>query len=92
MAIGVLTDRGDIYDQAVEYFKHGEGNGSVGHAVWYIHPNGLGQWEEIGRDQGHSVLGIGLMAAICEMAWQQGDDLYGFDGSRFLKGAEYVAA
>lgn len=92
MAIGVLTDRGDLYDQAVEYFKHGEGNGGIEHAVWFIHANGLGQWQEAGRDQGHSVLGIGLMAAICEMAWQQGDDLYGYDDNRFLKGAEYVAA
>jgi len=91
MAIGVLTDRGDLYDQAVEYFKHGEGNGAIGHAVWFIHPSGLGQWQEAGRDQGHTVLGIGLMAAICEMAWQQGDDLYGYDDNRFLKGAEYVA-
>lgn len=92
MAIGVLTDRGDLYDQAVEYFKHGEGNGGIEHAVWFIHANGLGQWQEAGRDQGHTVLGIGLMAAICEMAWQQGDDLYGYDDNRFLKGAEYVAA
>lgn len=92
IAIGVLTDRGDIYDQAIEYFKHGEGNGAIGRAVWYIHPNGMGQWQEAGRDQGHAVLGIGLMAAICEMAWQQGDDLYGYDDHRFLKGAEYVAA
>jgi hypothetical protein len=92
IAIGVLTDRGDIYDQAIEYFKNGEGNGAVRRSVWHIHANGLGQWQEAGRDQGHSVLGIGLMAAICEMAWQQGDDLYGFDDNRFLKGAEYVAA
>lgn len=92
IAIGVLTDRRDIYDEAVEYFKHGDGNGAVKNAVWYIHPNGLGQWQESGRDQGHSVMGIGLMAAICEMAWNQGDDLYGYDDNRFLKGAEYVAA
>jgi hypothetical protein len=25
------------------------------------------------------------------MAWNQGDDLYGYDDNRFLKGAEYVA-
>lgn len=92
IAIGVLTERGDIYDQAIEYFKNGEGNGAIGHSVWHIHANGMGQWQEAGRDQGHSVLGIGLMAAICEMAWQQGDDLYGYDDNRFLKGAEYVAA
>jgi len=31
------------------------------------------------------------MAAVCEMAWNQGIDLYGYDDNRFLKGAEYVA-
>jgi hypothetical protein len=36
-------------------------------------------------------MGIGLMGAVCEMAWKQGDDLYGYDDNRFLKGCEYVA-
>ena len=36
-------------------------------------------------------MGIGLMGAICEMAWKQGDDLYGYDDNRFLAGCEYVA-
>jgi LPXTG-motif cell wall-anchored protein len=31
------------------------------------------------------------MGTICEMAWNQGIDLYGYDDSRFLKGAQYVA-
>jgi hypothetical protein len=31
------------------------------------------------------------MGAICEMAWKQGEDLYGYDDNRFLKGCEYVA-
>lgn len=91
MAIGVLCDKRPIYDDAVEYFKTGGGNGSIKHAVVFVHPGGLGQWQEAGRDQGHSTMGIGLMGAICEMAWKQGDDLYGYDGNRFLAGCEYVA-
>jgi hypothetical protein len=91
IAIGVLCDRRDIYNEAVEYYKHGEGNGAIAHAVYYIHPDGLGQWQESGRDQGHSTLGIGLLGAFCEMAWKQGDDLYGYDNNRFLAGCEYVA-
>ena len=31
------------------------------------------------------------MGTFCEMAWNQGDDLYGYDGDRFMKGAQYVA-
>jgi LPXTG-motif cell wall-anchored protein len=36
-------------------------------------------------------MGVGLMGTICEMAWNQGIDLYGYDDNRFLKGAQYVA-
>jgi len=91
MAIGVLCDNRSLYEEAVGYFKNGNGNGAIKNAVYYIHPDGLGQWQESGRDQGHTMMGIGLMGAICEMAWKQGDDLYGYDNNRFLKGCEYVA-
>ena len=87
----MLCDNRDIYNEAINYFKYGPGNGCIERAVWYIHPDGLGQWQESGRDQGHNTLGIGLMGAFCEMAWSQGLDLYGYDDNRFLKGAEYVA-
>ena len=91
MAIGVLCDRREIYDAAITYLKSGAGNGAIRNAVYYVHPGGLGQWQESGRDQGHTVMGIGIMGAICEMAWKQGDDLYGYDDNRFLAGCEYVA-
>jgi hypothetical protein len=91
MAIGVLCDRKDIYDYAVRYYKSGDGNGAIRNLVNPIHPDGLGQWQEAGRDQGHTTMGIALAATICEMAWKQGDDLYGYDDNRFLKGCEYVA-
>ena len=90
-AIGVLCDRRDIYDEAINYFYMGGGNGAVNKAVYYIHSGNLGQWQESGRDQGHNTLGIALMGPICEMAWNQGDDLYGYWNNRFLAGAEYVA-
>ena len=92
LAIGVLADERAIYDEAVNYFKNGAGNGSIGKAVFFVHPGNLGQWQESGRDQGHSTLGIGLMGTFCEMAWKQGDDLYGYGDNRFLAGAEYVAS
>ncbi|WP_276485504.1 RICIN domain-containing protein [Paraflavitalea pollutisoli] len=91
LAIGVLCDRRDLYNRAIEYFKNGAGNGAITKAVWYLHSGTLGQWQESGRDQGHCTLGIGLMGAFCEMAWNQGDDMYGYDSNRFMKGAEYVA-
>lgn len=91
MAIGSFADRADLVDRAVDYFETGAGNGSIMNAVPFLHPGGLGQWQESGRDQGHSVLGIGLMGAFCEMAWNHGVDCYGYADNRFLKGAEYVA-
>jgi hypothetical protein len=91
LAIGVLSDDRAIYDEATTYFKSGAGNGAIDKAVVVVHPGNLGQWQESGRDQGHNTLGIGLMGAFCEMAWKQGDDLYGYADNRFLAGAEYVA-
>ena len=37
------------------------------------------------------MMGVGLLATFCQMAWNQGDDLYGYDHNRLLAGAEYVA-
>ncbi|MFS0724287.1 RICIN domain-containing protein [Paenibacillus sp. 1P07SE] len=91
VAIGIFCDRRDIYDIGLEYFKHGLGNGSIYNAIPYLHPNGLAQWQESGRDQPHTLMGVGLMAAIAEMAWNQGDDLYGWANNRLMRAAEYVA-
>jgi hypothetical protein len=35
---------------------------------------------------------MSLCGALCEMAWSQGDDLYGYWNNRLLSAAEYVAA
>jgi hypothetical protein len=91
LAIGVLCDRRDIYDEAINYYKTGRGNGAAAHSVYYLHPGYLGQWQESGRDQGHATLGMALGGLLCEMAWNQGDDLYGYSNNRFLAGAEYAA-
>lgn len=91
MAIGILTDRRDLYEQARDYYLNGDGNGAIRHAAWHVFPGGMAQWQESGRDQGHSLMGMGLAATICEMAWQQGDDLYGAYDNRLLAAARYVA-
>jgi hypothetical protein len=91
LATGIFCDDQAKVEQAVEYFKHGVGMGSIKHAIPVVQDDGLAQWMEAGRDQGHSLLGVGLMGTVCEMAWNQGIDLYGYDDNRFLKGAQYVA-
>lgn len=91
LAIGILCDDQAKIDQAVNYFKTGGGNGSINNVVPILHSPTLGQWQEAGRDQEHSLMGVGLMATFCEMAWNQGVDIYGWNSNRFLAGAEYVA-
>jgi hypothetical protein len=91
LAAGIFCDDRSRVARAVDYFKHGDGLGSLRHAIPVVHDDGLAEWLEAGRDQGHALLGVGLMGTFCEMAWNQGYDLYGHDDSRFLKGAQYVA-
>lgn len=54
----------------------------------YIWENG--QTQEASRDQSHSQLALSLINNICEIAWNQGDDLYGILDNRPLLGFEYL--
>ena len=98
MAIGIFCDNAELYRQAVDAYTGNNrgklrnfGNGAAMHGVYYMHPGHLGQWQESGRDQGHATLGMSLGGDVMEMAWNQGDDLYGLYNNRFLAAAEYVA-
>lgn len=96
MAIGILTDHHDIYTESLDYVRNGKGNGAFNNAMWVTYPGtgkepGLAQVQESGRDQGHSTLDIGLIGVICQMAWNQGDDLFSFNNNLALKASEYVA-
>lgn len=97
-SIGVYCDRPDLYNLVMDYVTYGGGNGNWRKFISYIHPAiageddiDLGQTQEAGRDQGHDLLSIQLGGALCRVAWNQKDDLYGYDDNRFLKGAEFVA-
>lgn len=91
MAIGVFADRPDIYNEALNYLYSGKGNGALEHMVYYVHPGGLGQFQESGRDQGHSNLGVTLMGVIAKQAYHQGDDLFAWKNHRLLSAFEYIA-
>ena len=52
----------------------------------------LGQMQESGRDTGHSSMALGLAVDICQVAWNQGDDLYSYMDNRMAAGIEFVAA
>ncbi len=92
IAMGVLCDNTNIYNQGVNYFETGAGMGSISNAVPYLYDGGvLGQWQESGRDQEHAQLGVGELGAACLTAWNQGLDLFSYGNNRLLAGAEYVA-
>lgn len=92
MAIGILADKRSIYNEAVNYFQRGVGNGNIRKAINYVWKDqGLAQLQESGRDQGHATLVISLLGSICEMSYHQNDDFYGYNSNRFLKASEYTA-
>ncbi|SPJ73855.1 related to GPI anchored protein [Fusarium torulosum] len=96
LAIAVLTDNQTTWDFTIDYFKNGVGNGAINNAITNIvqEPGTkalLGQGQESGRDQGHSALNFQLLGAIGQQAWNQGEDLFAYNNSRILLGAEYFA-
>jgi Alginate lyase len=86
LAIAVFCDDRSLFERALLYYLHGEGDGRLTH---YIYDNG--QCQESGRDQQHTQLGIAHMGDACEIAWHQGLDLYGAEDNRLLRGFEYTA-
>ena len=75
-----------MYKKCVNTFLYGNDNGTVSH---YLDAE-TGQCQESGRDQGHVILGLGAMSAVCEIAWKQGNDLYSSFDNRILTGYEYT--
>lgn len=94
LCIAVHTDDSALFDSVLDHF-HGKypfdfpGKRNNGHFTAYILPSG--QCQESGRDQGHVQLGLGHYAALCEVAWKQGVDLYGTESNRLAKAIEYAA-
>jgi len=88
MAIGVFTDDQAMFDRAVDWFYNGKDNARLTHYVI----NAAGQCQESGRDQQHTMLGLGYLSIVAEIAWNQGLDLYGAEDNRILAGFEYTAS
>ncbi|KAL4869460.1 hypothetical protein BDV12DRAFT_185157 [Aspergillus spectabilis] len=94
-AIGVLSDNQTAIDQAITYFRDGAGMGALNNMIWIVHEEegsgkALGQGQEAGRDQGHSLLDFGLLGVLAQQAYNQGEDLFAWDDNLILAGAEYV--
>ncbi|MBW8780458.1 MAG: alginate lyase family protein [Verrucomicrobia bacterium] len=91
MAIGVFCDDRAKFDEAVEFFKNGRGTGSIRNAAPFRFEGGLVQWQESGRDYAHVMGGQGLLMELCQIAWNQGLDLFGYDNNRLLGAVEHAA-
>jgi hypothetical protein len=86
MACGIFLQDSTLYAASKDYFLNARDNGSL---PGYVAASG--QCQETGRDQAHVQLGLGALCETCEMAWQQGDDLWGALDNRLMKGLEYTA-
>jgi hypothetical protein len=86
LCIGIFCDDRDKFHRAVDYYLHGKGKGALTN---YVLPTG--QCQETTRDQTHTQMGLGALAAACAVAWQQGVDLYGAADNRLALGLEYTA-
>lgn len=94
MAIGILTEDRSIYNYVIDYYQKGKGNGNNFNTIFEPFPSpnsNMAQMQESGRDQGHTTLSLALLTTICQLAWTQGDDLWGFRDNIVLKASEYVA-
>jgi hypothetical protein len=86
LCIGVECDDPEIFQQAVDHFERGPGNGGI---AKYVYPNG--QCQESTRDQGHTQLGLGELLQACQVAANQNVDLYGAVDNRLALGIEFTA-
>ena len=93
MAIGIVTDRRDIYNEGIDHLQTGDTNGRLRRAIYhdYAPDYNFAQWQESGRDQGHTLMCVGLMGVICQLAWSQGDDFFAYDDNLFMRACEYAA-
>ena len=87
ISAAIYLDNEAMYKKAIDFYYNANDNGTIRNYI----SDSTGQIQESGRDQGHSQLGIGALATVCEIAWNQHDDLYGALNNRLLKGFEYVA-
>lgn len=85
--IGVFCDDRAKFNEAVEYYKNGAGGGALLNMV--CQPSG--QVAEMGRDIPHSEIGPGSAAELCQTAYNQGVDLFGYADNRLLAAYEYMS-
>lgn len=84
--IGLFCDNQTIFDEAIEYYKNGNGGGALLKMV--CQPSG--QIAEMGRDMPHAEIGPSAAAEFCLTAYNQGIDLFSYSDNRLLAAFEYL--
>lgn len=87
MAIAVLLDDKELFDDQIEWLKHGETNARISYYLLTT-----GQNQESARDQTHAWMGLTFLSLAAQVAWTQGIDLYEYDHRSLGKAFEYSAA
>jgi hypothetical protein len=87
ISIAVFLDDPKMFDEALQHYIVGvKPNGGLPNYVYES-----GQPQEAYRDWGHVQWGLGNAVAVCQVAWNQGIDIYAAYDNRLLKGLEYTA-
>ncbi|KAJ5150349.1 chondroitin AC/alginate lyase [Penicillium canariense] len=86
LSFAVYLDDVDLYNYAINAYI----NDRCASVFSLYHPS-TGQSSESGRDQGHSISGIGWTALAAKTAQSQGSDLFKLGDNLLLKGSEYSA-
>jgi len=93
--IAVFSEDRAMFDRALDHFwgKYEFGGpNKVDHGnlkVYFLATTG--QCQETGRDQGHTQQALGNYVSLCEVAWNQGVDLYSAHDNLLLRAFEYTA-
>lgn len=97
LAIGILADDNEIINNAINYYKFdGEGSGYYLNGIPFVHKDPdsaemLSQCQEMGRDQGHTALCVGMLSIFSRTAQNIGGGILEYDNYRALGMMEYYA-
>lgn len=51
MSTGVISDNQTMFNEALDYFYNGAGNGAIDKAIWVLYDDGTGQLQEVRTHQ-----------------------------------------
>lgn len=87
MAMAVLLDDKDLFDEQIAWLKTGATNARITNYLL-----SSGQCQESSRDQTHASMGLTFLSLAIQTAWTQGEDLYEYNNRSLGRAFEYLAA